>query len=208
MRRISLSLILLFACLNLAAQIDSVPVPTKAHLRWHNYETTIFVHFAPTTWQPGREYDNHSTPMSAINPSKLNTDQWCEVAKSWGAKMIMFVAKHTGGFCWWQTQSTDYCVKNIPWKGGKGDLLKDISESCKKYGLDLGIYVYSGDDQWGAGIGSGGTTKDPSKQAQYNKVYRQQMTEVLSKYGPITEIWFDGGCKIPVGDITIKRITI
>ncbi|MEG2759695.1 MAG: alpha-L-fucosidase, partial [Mucinivorans sp.] len=174
------------------------------HLRWHDYEQTMFIHFAPTTWQVGREYDNHSTDLKRMRLDKMNTDQWCEVALSWGARQIMFVAKHTGGFCWWPTSTTDYSVKSIPWKDGNGDLLKEISRSCRKYGLDLGIYVYSGDDQWGAGIGSGGITKDPSKQAAYNEIYRTQLTEVLSNYGKITEIWFDGGCQIPVEDIIFK----
>lgn len=180
-----------------------IPLPSKAQLRWQNYEQTMFVCLDPCTWQ-GREYDNHSTPLIRINPTGLNTDQWCEVAKSWGAKLILFVAKHTGGFCWWQTNTTDYGIKNTPWKNSKGDVLKQLSESCKKYGLDLGIYVYPGDETWGAGIGSGGVTKDPSKQDGYNKVFRQQMTEVLTKYGPVREVWFDGSCFINVNDLLEK----
>lgn len=86
------------------------------------------------------------------------------------------MAKHTGGFCWWQTNTTDYGIKNTPWKNGKGDVLKELSESCKTYGLDLGIYVYPGDETWGAGIGSGGITKDTLKQEGYNIVFRQQLT--------------------------------
>lgn len=180
-----------------------IPLPNKAQLRWQNYEQTMFVCLDPATWQ-GREYDNHTTPLNRINPTSLNTDQWCEVAKSWGAKLILFVAKHTGGFCWWQTNTTNYGIKNTPWKNGKGDVLKELSASCKKYGLDLGIYVYPGDETWGAGIGSGGVTKDPSRQEGYNKVFRQQMTEVLTKYGPMQEVWFDGSCFINVDDLLEK----
>ena len=163
----------------------------------------MFVCLDPCTWQ-GREYDNHSTPLSRINPSALNTDQWCEVARSWGAREILYVAKHTGGFCWWQTQTSDYSIRNTPYRDGKGDVLKELSESCKKYGLNLGIYVYPGDDNWGAGIGSGGKTADPSKQEAYNRVFRQQLTEVLTNYGPVTEVWFDGSCVIDVNDILEK----
>jgi alpha-L-fucosidase len=181
----------------------TVPLPNKAQLRWQNYERTMFVCIDPCTWQ-GREYDNHSTPLNRINPTALNTDQWCEVAKSWGAGLILFVAKHTGGFCWWQTNTSDYGIRNTPWKNGKGDVLKDLSESCKKYGLDLGIYVYPGDETWGAGIGSGGITKDSSKQEGYNQVFRQQLTEVLTNYGPVREVWFDGSCHINVNDILEK----
>lgn len=177
-----------------------IPRPSAPQLRWQRYEQIMFVCIDPCTWQ-NREYDNHSTPLDQINPSKLDTDQWCETARSWGAKLILFVAKHTGGFCWWQTDTTDYGIKNTPWKDGKGDVLAELSASCKKYGLDLGIYVYPGDETWGAGIGSGGKTADPAKQEGYNKVFRRQLTETLSKYGPIREVWFDGSCIIDVSDI-------
>ncbi|MCF6357491.1 MAG: alpha-L-fucosidase, partial [Draconibacterium sp.] len=120
------------------------------------------------------------------------------------AKEILFVAKHTGGFCWWQTQTTSYGIKDTPYKNGNGDVLKELSVSCKKFGLNLGIYVYPGDENWGAGIGSGGLTSDPSKQAAYNKVYRKQLTEVLTNYGNMLEVWFDGSCKIEVSDILEK----
>ena len=195
--------ILLSGCSGSDKEKTEIPLPTASQLRWQSFEQTMFVCLDPCTWQ-GREYDNHTTPLNRINPSELNTDQWCEIAKSWGAGLILFVAKHTGGFCWWQTNTTGYGIKNTPWKGGNGDVLKDLSESCKKYGLDLGIYVYPGDDTWGAGIGSGGITKDPSKQEGYNRVFRQQMTEVLTKYGPVREVWFDGSCHIDVNDILEK----
>lgn len=178
----------------------SIPVPSAAQQRWQEYENIMFVHFSPAAWQ-SREYDNWSTPLTEMQMSQLDTDQWCEVAKSWGARMVLFVAKHVGGFCWWQTNTTDYGIRNVPWKQGKGDVLKDLSESCKKYGLDLGVYIYPGDDKWGAGIGSGGVTQDPSKQEAYNEVFRTQLTEVLTQYGPMKEVWFDGNCKIPMEDI-------
>lgn len=177
--------------------------PNQAQLRWQQQERIMFVHFGMATWQ-GREYDNWTTSLETVNPSLLNTDQWCEVAQSWGAKMVLFVAKHCGGFCWWQTDTSDYGVRQIPWRNGKGDVMKDLSASCKKYGLDLGVYIYPGDEHWGAPIGSGGITKDPSKQEAYNRVFRQQLTEVLTQYGPIAEVWFDGNCKVPISDILEK----
>lgn len=183
--------------------LKELPTPSEIQYKWHEQERIMFVCIDPCTWQ-GREYDNHSTPLSEINPSKLNTDQWCETAQLWGAKEILFVAKHTGGFCWWQTETTDYGIKDTPYKGGKGDVLKELSESCKKYGLNLGIYVYPGDETWGAGIGSGGQTKDPSKQEAYNKVFRTQLEETLANYGEAIEVWFDGSCVIDVSDIIEK----
>ncbi len=179
-------------------------IPTPEQIAWHEMEIQMFLCLDPCTWQ-GREYDNHSAPLSKINPTKLNTDQWCRVAKSFGARQILFVAKHTGGFCWWQTTTSDYSIKNTPYKHGKGDVLAELAESCRKHELRLGVYVYPGDDQWGAGIGSGGRTKDPAKQAAYNEVLRRQWTEVLTKYGEVSEVWFDGSCVIEVGDILRKH---
>lgn len=182
---------------------EGIPIPSGPQLRWQNYERIMFIHFAPNTWT-GLSQDDNSLPLARINPTKLNTDQWCKAAKSWGAKMILFVAKHTGGFCLWQTNTTDYGVRNTPWKNGKGDVLAELSKSCDKYGLDLGVYIYAGDKTWGAGIGSGGRTKDPAKQEAYNNIFRQQLTEVLSKYKPMKEVWFDGSCVIDVSDILQK----
>ena len=197
------SIIILGFSLSAQPISGGIALPSGAQLRWQNYERIMFVHFAPNTWT-GLGQDDNSLPLSRINPSKLNTDQWCRVAKSWGAKMIVFVAKHSGGFCWWQTTTTDYGARNIPWKNGKGDVLAELSKSCDKYGLELGVYIYPGDKTWGAGLGSGGRTKDPSKQEAYNKVFRQQLTEVLSKYKPMKEVWFDGSCVIDISDILKK----
>ena len=198
--------LLTFFTVNICGQTPVLAKPSDIQYMWHEQERIMFVCLDPCTWQ-GREYDNHSTPLSRINPSGLNTGQWCEVAKLWGANEILYVAKHTGGFCWWQTHTSDYSIRNTPYKNGKGDVLKELSESCKKYGLNLGIYVYPGDDTWGAGIGSGGKTTDPSRQEDYNKVFRQQLTEVLSEYGHVTEVWFDGSCIIDVSDILGKYAT-
>ncbi len=187
------------------AQNTPLAKPSVVQYKWQEQERIMFIHFGVATWL-GREYDETGKfDMSRINPTNLDTDEWCRVAKSWGAKQIIFVAKHVGGFCWWQTNTTDYSVKNIPWKNGKGDLLADVAASCKKYGLNLGIYIYPGDVKYGAGIGSGGKTTDPSLQDAYNKVFRQQLTEVLTKYGPMLEVWFDGNCIIDIDDILTKH---
>jgi len=201
--------VLLILVLTLSAHIiysqdiKELATPTSQQFRWQEQERIMFLCLDPCTWQ-GREYDNHTTPLAEINPKQLDTDQWCETAKSWGAKEILFVAKHTGGFCWWQTETTDYGIKDTPYKDGKGDVLKELSESCEKYGLSLGIYVYPGDETWGAGIGSGGLTEDPTKQEAYNKVFRTQLEETLANYGEIIEVWFDGSCVIDVSDIIEK----
>ena len=187
------------------SQTKQLAKPSAVQYKWHEQERIMFVHFGVATWL-GSEYDETGTfDISRINPTELNTDDWCETAKLWGAKQIIFVAKHVGGFCWWQTNTTEYSVKNIPWKNGKGDLLAEIAASCKKYGINLGVYIYPGDVKYGAGIGSGGKTTNPDLQEAYNKVFRQQLTEVLTNYGPMLEVWFDGNCIVGIDDILEKH---
>ncbi len=188
------------------AQSDSKKpaLPSPQQVQWQNMERTMFVHFAPNTWQ-GTELDDRSTPLTRINPAKLDVNQWIDAAESFGAKMIIFVAKHVGGFCMWQTESTDYSIKNTPWKNGKGDILDELAKACFNRGMRLGVYIYPGDDTWGAYLGGGGKTKDPARQEGYNKVLRLQWEEVLSRYGnQIHEIWYDGGLVVPLEDIVKK----
>ena len=173
-------------------------VPTPEQTAWQDLEVGMFVHFAPNTWQD-REYDDLSTPLSAINPPQLGTDQWVECALGLGAKYIVFVAKHVGGFCMWQTETTSYGIRNTPWRNGKGDVMADLSHSCRKRGLKLGVYLSPRDDNLGAG--TGGQCKTPEAQAAYNAIYRRQLSELLTRYGEMVEIWFDGSVVIPVGDI-------
>ena len=157
----------------------------------------MFVHFAPNTWQD-KEYDDHSTPLSAINPD-IDTDQWVGVAEDLGARYVVFVAKHQGGFCMWQTQTTEYGIRNTPWKDGKGDVMADLAASCRRRGLGLGVYLSPRDDAFGSG--GGGRCPTPERQAAYDALYREQLTELLTRYGDLVEIWFDGSVVVPVGDI-------
>ncbi|NNM87205.1 MAG: alpha-L-fucosidase, partial [Phycisphaerae bacterium] len=181
----------------------ALAIPTPAQYQWHEQERIMFIHYGPATWQ-GLEYDDHSTPLTAINPTALDTHQWCRAALAWGAKQIIFVAKHTGRFCWWQTDTSPYGIKETPWKNGKGDVLAEIAEACRLHGLNLGVYLSPADKLWDAGVGSPGRTKDPAKQEAYAHVYRQQLTEVLSRYGKMHEVWFDGSCLMDVGDILTR----
>ena len=185
-----------------AADRPSLPTPTRAQAEWHDCELGMFVHFAPNTWLD-QEYDDLSKPLREINPQKLDTEQWADVAASMGAKYLVFVAKHVGGFCWWQTDTTDYGARQIPWRGGKGDLMADLAASCRKRGIHLGVYLSPADRHFGVGVG--GKADDPGKQAAYEKVFRQQLTELLSRYGEIKEVWFDGSLVFEVGDILQKH---
>lgn len=161
----------------------------------------MFIHFAPNTWQD-REYDDLSTPLEKIDPARLDTKQWVDVAEAMGARYIVFVAKHVGGFCWWQTETTDYSVRSIPWRGGRGDVLRDLSASCREKGIGLGVYLSPADRKHGAAVGGKCPTKEA--QARYDRLYRAQLTEVLSRYGEMMEVWFDGSLVVEVGDI-LKR---
>lgn len=177
--------------------------PTAAQVAWQDMELEMFVHFGPATWE-NVQHSNLTAPLSALNPKELDTDQWADVAVSMGAKQIVFVAKHDGGFCWWQTDTTEYSVKNTPWRDGKGDVMKDLAASCRTRGLRLGVYLSPADKKQGVGVG--GRAKSPAEQENYNRIYRQQLTELLSRYGEISEVWFDGSNAVPVEDILRRYV--
>jgi alpha-L-fucosidase len=183
------------------AWASPLALPSKQQLAWQDLEFGMFIHFSPATWQ-NQEFDDLKTPLSEINPTKLDTDQWVETALALGARYIVFVAKHQGGFCMWQTHTTEYSIRNTPWRDGKGDVLAEIAASCRKKGVPLGVYVGARDDDFGAG--DGGQCKAPELQRKYNELYRQQLTEVFSRYGELIEIWFDGSTIVPVSDL-IRR---
>jgi len=172
--------------------------PTLEQAAWHDCEIGMFIHFAPNTWLD-RQDDNLSLPLDKFNPSKLDTDQWVSAAEAMCAKYIIMVAKHIGGFCLWQTDTTDYSVKSTPWRGGKGDVMKDLYESCQKRGIKLGVYISPQDRKHGAVVG--GRCKIQQEQEHYKQLYRQQLTELLTGYGKMFEVWFDGSIAVPVGDI-------
>lgn len=184
----------------MAAAPGHLAKPTADQLAWQRMEFGMFVHLGPATWQ-NREYDNLSTPLSEIDPD-IDTDNWAQCALNLGARYIVFVAKHAGGFCWWQTKTTSYSVAHIPWENGHGDVLRDLRKSCGKFGLKLGVYLSPSDKYHGAGLG--GVCKTPAEQKAYNALYREQLTEVLSRYSTMVEVWFDGSIVIPVADILAR----
>lgn len=125
--RAATAVLLAWAGLGLAAQAQAsdasaLPLPTRAQAEWHDYEVGMFVHFAPNTWFD-QEHDDLSKPLSELHPERLDADQWARVAESMGARYLVFVAKHVGGFCWWQTDTSDHGVRQTPWRDGKGDVL-------------------------------------------------------------------------------------
>jgi len=172
-------------------------LPSPAQRAWQDLDIGMFIHFAPNTWQE-REYDDRSTPLSAIDPD-IDTDQWVETAAGLGATYVVLVAKHVGGFCLWQTGTTDYSIKSTPWRSGRGDVLADLAASCARRDIRLGVYLSPRDDSQGAA--NAGRCATPERQAAYDLLYRQQLTELLTRYGPIVELWLDGSSVVPTGDL-------
>ena len=187
-------------CITVDGHTLAVPTPQQA--AWQDLELGMFIHMAPQTWED-KETDDLSIAPSAINPEKLDTDQWVRVAESMDARYIVFVAKHEGGFCWWQTETTDFSVKSSPWRAGKGDVLKDLAASCKACNMKLGVYLSPQDRKHNIGVG--GKADDAAQQPAYEKLFRTQLEEVLSRYGEMVEVWFDGSLIFDVGDILAKH---
>jgi alpha-L-fucosidase len=156
------------------------PIPSENQYRVLEMEQYAFVHFSLNTYtdQPWG-YGNEDIKM--FNPEKLDCRQWARVCKQAGMKGIIITAKHHCGFCLWPSKYTNYSVKNAPWKNGKGDVLREMAEACKEYGLKLGIYL-SPWDRNNPDYGS----------PAYIQYFRNQLTELLTNYGPIFEVWFDG----------------
>jgi alpha-L-fucosidase len=176
-------------------------LPSCSQAEWLKAGIGIFVHWAPNVYQ-GTEGDNLSTPREKINPDRFNAAEIVAAAKSAKAGYIIFVAKHVGGYCAWQTETTDYCLKTSPWKNGKGDMVADLANACRQEGLRFGVYLSPRSDIHG--VASGGQAGDANKQKAYNEIYRRQLTEILTHYGPMFEMWFDGGNVVPVNDLIDK----
>src|SRR4051794_25845565 len=143
-------------------------------------EVYLFTHFGPNTLTD-LEWGKGTEPEDMFNPTQLDCNQWCRIAKAAGAKGIIITAKHHDGFCLWPSKYSTHTVAQTKWRNGKGDVLKELSEACKKYELKLGIYL----SPWDRNHSKYGTD-------EYNDVFINMMKEVLSRYGPLFEFWWDG----------------
>ncbi len=167
-------------CDNAEAPAPLGPVPSKNQMRWQEMEYYAFVHFSLNTYTD-QSWGYGNEDIKLFNPEKLDCRQWVRICKDAGMKGIILTAKHHSGFCLWPSQYTEYSVKNAPWKNGEGDVVREMADACKEYGLKLGIYVSPWDRNH----------PDYGK-PEYITYFRNQIRELLTNYGPIFEIWFDG----------------
>ena len=159
------------------------PVPGAAQLAWQNMEYNMFVHFGPNTFS-GLEWGSGAEPEDLFNPTGLDCRQWASTAAAAGMKGIIVTAKHHDGFCLWPNPESSHSVASSSWRDGQGDVLKDLSEACREYGLGFGVYI----SPWDRNDPDYGSEK-------YNDKYLRTLSSVLDgKYGPVFELWFDGAC--------------
>ena len=156
------------------------PIPSERPKIWQEMEYYAFIHFNMNTFT-NLEWGYGNESPSTFNPTELDTDQWARIIKESGMKGIVITAKHHDGFSLWPSNYTEHSVKNSPWKNGKGDLIKELQNSCEKFDLKLGIYL----SPWDRNHSEYGTEN-------YIKYFRNQLTELLTNYGEIFEVWFDG----------------
>lgn len=156
-------------------------VPTPQQLEWQRMELTAFLHFGVNTFT-GREWGDGTEDPVIFNPTSLDCEQWVRTLKESGFKMAIITAKHHDGFCLWPTKTTRHSVASSSWKGGKGDVVRELRDACKKYSIKFGVYL----SPWDRNASCYGDSP------AYNQFFIEQLTELLTNYGEVHEVWFDG----------------
>ena len=180
MNRFTIILASLLA-IGVKAQIaPCVPLPNANQLRWQDMEMYAFIHYSLNTYTD-QEWGFGNEDPKLFNPSSLDCRQWARVCKQSGMRGIIFTAKHHCGFCMWPSAYTEYSVKNSPWKDGKGDVVRELAEACREEGLEFAVYL----SPWDRNHPEYG-------RPEYVTYFRNQLRELLTNYGDIFEVWFDG----------------
>lgn len=178
--RIIILILLILNASHVLGQSKFGPTPSKIQLEWHEKEFYLFIHFGPNTFTD-LEWGHGSEDPNIFNPTALDCNQWASIAKASGAKGIILTAKHHDGFSLWPSKYSKHTVRESKWLNGKGDVVKMLSEACKKAGIEMGVYI----SPWDRNHPDYGTPK-------YNEIYIQTMKELLTGYGKFFELWWDG----------------
>ena len=177
---LSFVLILLISCSSVEPPKPVMPIPSARQLDWHEMEFYAFVHFNMNTFT-NMEWGFGDEDPELFNPTELDCRQWARVCKDAGMKGIILTAKHHDGFCLWPTATTEHSVKSSLWKDGKGDVVQELADACREYDLKLGIYL----SPWDRNNPEYGNEK-------YIEIFRAQLKELMTNYGDVFEVWFDG----------------
>lgn len=158
---------------------DIRPAPYQA--AWQDLEFGVILHFSTNTFL-NQEWGDGTANPAVFNPEQFDPEQWMKAIRASGAKYVVLVAKHHDGFCLWPTAQTDYSVKSIPWRGGKGDVVREVARAARKYGLKFGVYLSPWDRH------------EPKykNSAEYDKYYNAELEELAQNYGDLVEFWLDG----------------